>query len=102
MAVTADEFIRRFLLHTLPSGFQRIRHFGYLANCHRKKNLALCRLLLLVPVTELLPGPAACRELVKTLLEKVIQSCPKCRIGTLIRVAVLPIYRWPARPPDSS
>jgi hypothetical protein len=102
MTVTAGEFTRRFLLHTLPAGFQRIRHFGYLANCHRKKKLALCRRLLLVPVTELLPGPAACRELLQTLLEKVVKPCPKCGIGAMIRVGVLPVYRWPARPPDSS
>src|SRR5207253_5615014 len=43
MTVDADEFIRRFLIHTLPPGFQRIRHFGFLANCHRKAKLVLCR-----------------------------------------------------------
>ena len=102
MTVTADEFTRRFLLHTLPAGFQRIRHFGYLANCHRKKKLELCRRLLLVPVTELLPGPDACRELLQTLLKKLVKPCPKCGIGAMIRVAVLPVYRWPERPPDSS
>ncbi len=36
MTLSGDEFIRRFLLHTLPAGFQRIRHFGFLANRHRK------------------------------------------------------------------
>src|SRR6202790_1653285 len=43
MPLQADEFIRRFLIHTLPPGFQRIRHFGFLANCHRKEKLTLCR-----------------------------------------------------------
>ena len=38
MTLEADEFIRRFLLHTLPPGFQRIRHYGFLANCHRGRN----------------------------------------------------------------
>jgi hypothetical protein len=41
-----DEFIRRFLLHVLPDGFRRIRHFGFLANGHRTQKLALCRSLL--------------------------------------------------------
>ena len=46
MILTADEFIRRFLLHTLPDGFHRIRHYGFLANGHRAAKLALCRSLL--------------------------------------------------------
>ncbi|HWX28723.1 MAG TPA: transposase, partial [Steroidobacteraceae bacterium] len=44
------EFIRRFLLHVLPDGFQRIRHYGFLANSHRADKLALCRMLLGVPL----------------------------------------------------
>ena len=46
MTLEADEFIRRFLLHTLPDGFHRIRHYGFLANGHRDEKLALCRRLL--------------------------------------------------------
>ena len=46
MALAADEFIRRFLLHVLPPGFVRIRHFGLLANRRRRAVLAACRLLL--------------------------------------------------------
>jgi hypothetical protein len=46
MTLDADEFIRRFLLHTLPDGFHRIRHYGYLANGCRAAKLALCRRLL--------------------------------------------------------
>ena len=46
MTLAADEFIRRFLLHTLPDGFHRIRHYGFLANGHRAAKLALCRSLL--------------------------------------------------------
>ena len=43
MRLAPDEFIRRFLLHTLPDGFHRIRYFGFLANRRRAANLALCR-----------------------------------------------------------
>ena len=43
MTLVADEFIRRFLQHTVPDGFHRIRHFGFLANRHRTAKLALCR-----------------------------------------------------------
>ena len=49
MTLDADEFIRRFLLHILPDGFHRIRHYGFLANGHRAAKLALCRALLAAP-----------------------------------------------------
>jgi predicted Zn-ribbon and HTH transcriptional regulator len=101
MTIPADEFIRRFLIHTLPSGFRRIRHFGFLANRFRKEKLELCRKLLSNPVTELLPTPAQCRETVATLSAQPADRCPKCHTGILIRIA-LPAYRWPTRPPDSS
>ena len=46
MTLDADEFIRRFLLHTLPDSFHRIRHYGFLANGARGDNLVRCRRLL--------------------------------------------------------
>jgi putative transposase len=46
MALPAEEFLRRFLLHVAPAGFMRIRHFGLLANRHRASKLARCRILL--------------------------------------------------------
>ncbi len=49
MQLSHDEFIRRFLLHVLPSGFHRIRHYGLVANAGRKRNLKQARLLLHVP-----------------------------------------------------
>jgi rubrerythrin len=52
MTLTADEFIRRFLLHVLPAGFHRIRHYGLIANTQRKDNLVKARALLQVPATE--------------------------------------------------
>ena len=56
MRLTPDEFIRRFLLHTLPDGFHRIRHFGFLANGHRAAKLALARAL---PTRETEPDDTA-------------------------------------------
>ena len=50
MSLDGVEFMRRFLMHVLPNGFMRIRHYGFLANCHRKK-LALIKVLL--PFTSL-------------------------------------------------
>src|SRR5260370_26486347 len=49
MTLHADEFIRRFLLHVLPDGFHRIRHYGLLANANRADNIALARRLLGLP-----------------------------------------------------
>jgi hypothetical protein len=51
MTLDAEEFIRRFLLHVLPNGFQRIRYYGFLGNRYRNEKLARCRQLL---------GMAAC------------------------------------------
>jgi len=60
MTVSADEFIRRFLLHVLPNGFVRIRHFGFLANSGRSALLETCRRLLqmtpIVPSDEPIDG----------------------------------------------
>ena len=51
MKLTPDEFIRRFLLHALPDGFHRIRHYGFMANGRRAEKLALCRSALLKRIT---------------------------------------------------
>lgn len=101
MTLQASEFIRRLLLHTLPSGFQRIRHYGFLANVHRRAKLELCRRLLTVPVTELLPTPTDCQQLLQAITEHTVR-CPECGVGTMVRIAVLPDYRWPALPPNTS
>lgn len=66
MTLGAHEFIRRFLLHTLPDGFHRIRHYGFLANGRRTAKLALCRTLLQAQPTIVItaepakPGPDRC------------------------------------------
>ena len=52
MTLDAEEFIRRFLLHILPDGFQRIRYYGFLSNRYREEKLARCRELLGMPVCE--------------------------------------------------
>jgi hypothetical protein len=102
MTLPAEEFIRRFLLHTLPPGFQRIRHFGLFANRHREQRLALCRHLLTRNTGELLPPPAACRQLSRALARRPLLRCPHCHAGVMIRVGFLPAYRWPAAPPPDS
>jgi len=101
MTVPAEEFIRRFLIHTLPAGFRRIRFFGFMASRCRKQQLALCRQLLCIAVTELLPTPAQCGAAVALLDSRPSRTCPHCHTGVLVRLG-LAAYRWPEHPPDSS
>jgi Putative transposase len=82
MTLDAVEFIRRFLLHMLPSGFVRIRHFAFLANRKRAEKLALCRSLL--PTRPTAPEPT-----VQTG-EPEPRLCPICKLGWLVSIEILP------------
>jgi len=95
MTLTADEFLRRFLLHVLPDGFQRIRHYGLLGNRHRAKNLARCRALLGVPTPSTQPQPDY-SERYKQLTGRDLLQCPQCPSGQMHRVAVIPAGNIPA------
>lgn len=95
MSLAAAEFIRRFLLHTLPDGFHRIRHYGFLANAQRAAKLARCRALLDAPPqlvatapTDREPGPLATGP--------PPQLCPSCA-GPMLTIAQLPRARAPIR-----
>src|SRR5262245_4483111 len=90
MTLDAHEFIRRFLLHVIPKGFVRVRHFGFLAN-RSKALLAKCRQLLdLVPALPELPAKSV-HELVLQLTGIDISRCPLCQKGTLVFFANLPL-----------
>ena len=91
LSLEAVEFLRRFFLHVLPSGFVRIRHFGFLANCHAQDNIACCRQLLKVdPASLLLPTPPAdWQSLFHQLTGKFVDLCPLCQKGRLLRVELL-------------
>ena len=96
MTISAEEFIRRFLLHSLPPGFQRIRHYGLFAGRNKKKNLALCRQLLNADTDGLLPSIAQVQALVDQLLE-ACRDCPVCHSGPMVRASIIaPIapVRW--------
>ena len=92
MTLSADEFIRRFLQHAVPPGFQRIRYYGFLANCHRAEKLELCRRLLATPCSDLLPQPAACCDWLAALITSNLRLCPQCGVGILIRMQLLPCH----------
>ena len=80
MTLDALEFMRRFLLHVLPRGFVKIRHFGFLANRERKRALWLCSALLSSP------QPAARPEIPSP--PRPVRLCPHCP-GTLVLIARL-------------
>lgn len=102
MTLKATEFIRRFLLHVLPTGFVRIRHYGFLANRVCREKLALCRALLGVETTPdpVTPEPAAAPpETVER--QAVTQVCPSCGVGQMVIVATfgaMPVHRRPCGP----
>ena len=94
MTITDDEFIRRFLLHSLPPGFQRIRHYGLLASRNKKKNLARCREQLNADTGGLLPTVVQVQAAVAELLE-VARGCPVCKLGVMVRIGIIaPVCLW--------
>ena len=97
MTLSAEEFTRRFLLHSLPRGFQRIRHFGLFANPVRKQSLALCRQLLNVPVQATpSPVPLCLDERYEALTGHSLLQCPVCKTPTMVLVEqFLPAYPFP-------
>jgi hypothetical protein len=98
MTLNADEFIRRFLLHTLPDGFHRIRHYGLLANGGRSDNLELCRHLLAANKVSAEPEPTGDHQAGECqAAECSIPPCPECggimrRVATVSRPPKQPFY----------
>ena len=95
MTLDNDEFIRRFLLHTLPSGFHRIRHYGLIANTGCKKNLVKARQLL--NVIEVIPET---KDLVeeKPIKQGPVFVCPECG-GPMVINEILISQLKPRAPP---
>lgn len=99
LTLDAGEFLRRFLLHLLPKGFMRIRHYGLLANRCRATLLESCRQLL--GVSSQSPAEAApetWQELLQRLTGKDLTLCPRCGQGHLLLQSSLPPppeSRWP-------
>ena len=85
MTLTSDEFMRRFLLHVLPSGFHRIRHYGLIANTTRKDNLARARELLMVEKTiETADAETNDADTADGSDESVTYVCPDCGAPMII------------------
>jgi Putative transposase/Transposase zinc-binding domain len=86
MTLDAVEFLRRFLLHVLPAGFVRIRHFGFLAHRVRKPKLELCRALLAARQPALLDSPAGADA-----LGQDPHRCPSCKLGRMIVIELFSV-----------
>jgi hypothetical protein len=91
MALTANEFIRRFLLHVLPKGFQRIRYYGFLGNRCREEKMTRCRQLLAMPPIE----PSLCdaatdyRDRYEEITGASLTECPTCHNGRMLVMEVI-------------
>jgi Putative transposase/Transposase zinc-binding domain len=100
MTLAADEFIRRFLLHILPDGFQRIRHYGFLANGHRRAKLAVIRRL--VPAAASPPADKAEDQPERSTADaSELPLCPCCG-GRMVIIEILPGPRRRYRRLDTS
>jgi len=87
----ADEFIRRFLLHVLPRGFMRLRHYGFLANRHKARTLRRCRELLGQP-SELPPRrPKSVVQWMQEVTGIDLTQCPHCGARPLVRLPLSPL-----------
>ncbi len=91
MTLPTGEFIRRFLLHVLPTGFHRIRYYGLLGNRHRRAQLTRCRQLLGTPAPETpaAPLPADYRDRYETLTGRSLRDCPICHDGHMRGIELL-------------
>ena len=106
MRLDAHEFIRRFLLHVLPLGFQRIRSYGFLANRYRQVKIELCRKLLGAPVPEAaadVPDQATdYRDRYQRLTGLSLRDCPHCGKGQMVRIESFTAGVLPRGPPTKT
>jgi len=102
MTLDGPEFLRRFLLHVLPKGFTRIRHYGLLANRTKRERLAAARKALHTAPPEA-PKPETTAEFILRVLGVDIHRCPRCR-GRLIVIATLArsYPQWATGPPGTT
>jgi hypothetical protein len=83
MTISADEFIRRFLFHVLPSGFMKIRHYGLLGNRNKTTKLKLCKQLTNTPI--LFKDRSSTFQLINKILGRDSSKCPYCGSDRLCR-----------------
>ena len=102
LALPAEAFLRRFLLHVLPDGFVRVRHFGLLANRGRAAKLARCRELLAAAPAAVPAAPESVAALLLRMTGLDVTRCPLCRVGRLHVVGLLRPGALPVAVVDTS
>ena len=103
MTLTADEFLRRFLLHVLPDGLQRIRYYGFLGNRYREQKLIRCRQLLgMAAPPETSSAPQDYRDRYERLTGSSLRECPSCGQGRMVLVDTVEPFATRVRAPDTS
>ena len=99
MTLEAVEFVRRFLMHVLPSGFVRVRHYGLLANRHCQEKLTRCRELLGMAVTEPVDTAPTDPDVIAPPSQEAAVTptrvCPRCGAGRMFVVADFPPLTLP-------
>lgn len=99
MTLSAEEFIRRFLLHALPHRFHRIRYYGFCGNRNRQEKLTLCRQLLGMSIPEIpqeLSEVPDYRDRFESLTGVSLRLCPVCRRGHMVLIEPLATRKSPA------
>ena len=91
MHLQPHEFLRRFLIHVLPQGFMRIRHYGLLANRAKHAKLAQARTALDAPPVPQAPAAETVEAFWLRIAHLDIQLCPHCRAGHMIVIASIPM-----------
>ena len=96
MTLSAEEFIRRFLLHALPDGFQRIRYYGFFGNRYRQEKLARCRQLLGRAPSVAPPAPHDYKDQHEQVTGISLRECPICHRGRMVFVDMVAPDNTPA------
>jgi Putative transposase len=102
LSLKPAEFIRRFLLHVLPSGFMRIRHYGILANRTKREKLAQARTALDSAPAPQPPEPESVATFWLRVASLDIHQCPHCKAGRMIVIGSISAWRARAPPPPPS
>lgn len=88
MTLSADEFIRRFLMHVLPPGFTKIRHYGFLSSRGKQKKLKICKLQTGTSLCQ--KEKLSAEQLIQKLIGRKPSQCPRCGCLGLLRTALSP------------
>jgi hypothetical protein len=88
MTLTANEFIRRFMMHILPAGFTKIRHYGFLSSRGKQNKLKTCKI---ETGTSLSPKEKlSAEQLIQKLISRKPTQCPRCGYSGLLRTGLAP------------